>query len=172
MRSFSRQWFRFSLRTALLMLTLGAVWLGWQVNQIRRQRLVIEWIEKSGGSVDVRRHNDGSAVLAGPAWMRRLMGNDGLQIVDSVALFGDPTELIREVGVFRHLEYLMVWGDGLTDAELTWLADMSSLRKIDIRSRRFSDNGITDKGMEYLARWKRATLISATQESRIRGSSI
>ena len=53
-----RRWYQFSLRTLLIVVTLSAVplgWFAWKVEQGRRQerreRPVIAWVEKMGGSV-------------------------------------------------------------------------------------------------------------------------
>ena len=49
-----RRWYQFSLRTLLILVTLSAVplsWLGWKLEQGRRQRDTMAWVEKLGGNV-------------------------------------------------------------------------------------------------------------------------
>jgi len=49
-----RRWYQFSLRTLLIVVTLSAVplgWVGWKLEQGRRQRAVVAWVQKWGGSV-------------------------------------------------------------------------------------------------------------------------
>ena len=49
-----RRWYQFSLRTLLILMTLCAIplsWLGWKLEQGRRERAVIAWVERSGGVV-------------------------------------------------------------------------------------------------------------------------
>jgi hypothetical protein len=43
--------FSFRLRTALIVLTIGCVWLGWQANLVHQRRVVRNEIEAAGGMV-------------------------------------------------------------------------------------------------------------------------
>jgi hypothetical protein len=45
-----RRWFRFSLRTLFVLVTLFAVWLAWQLNLIHQRNAMHRWIEAHGGS--------------------------------------------------------------------------------------------------------------------------
>jgi hypothetical protein len=50
-----RRWFRFRLRTLLVMVTLLSVplgWVGWELDQRRREKKVIAWVEEMGGTVN------------------------------------------------------------------------------------------------------------------------
>jgi hypothetical protein len=52
-----RHWFRFSLRTLLIVVTVLAIplgWVGWKMGQIRRERATITWVEEMGRRVDFR----------------------------------------------------------------------------------------------------------------------
>ena len=46
-----RRRLRVSLRTFLILLTVGCVWLGWLVNRANQQRQVVEWVTELGGGV-------------------------------------------------------------------------------------------------------------------------
>ena len=46
-----RRWFRYSLRTLFVVLTVFCVWLGVQVKWIRDRREAREWIEAQGGAL-------------------------------------------------------------------------------------------------------------------------
>ena len=49
-----RRWFQLRLRTLLVLVTLasGAFgWVGWELDQRRREKVAIAWVEKMGGSV-------------------------------------------------------------------------------------------------------------------------
>ena len=51
MAGMKSRWFRFSLRTLLLLIAVLCVWLGIQVNAARRQREAVAAIQSAGGSV-------------------------------------------------------------------------------------------------------------------------
>jgi hypothetical protein len=44
-----RRWFQFSLGTLFLLVTAFAVWLGWQVNIVRKRQATRVFIEEQGG---------------------------------------------------------------------------------------------------------------------------
>ena len=44
-----RRWFQISLRTFLVVLTIGCVWLGVTVRRATLQRKAVEWITESSG---------------------------------------------------------------------------------------------------------------------------
>ena len=49
-----RRWFRFRLRTLLIMLTSLSLllgWVGWEMDQRRKEKVVVAWIEEMGGNV-------------------------------------------------------------------------------------------------------------------------
>ena len=84
-----RRWFRFSLRTLLVVMTVLCVWLGFKVNATRRQKESVKALLESGnfevyydyqcspvpgqpGDYNI----DGEALPPGPAWLRKLLGDD------------------------------------------------------------------------------------------------
>src|SRR6476659_4651164 len=90
------RWFRFSLRTLLLLITALCVWLGIQVNAARRQREAVAAILKAGGRVHYDYEIvpqpwppktlqtgiygiDPQAKLPGPAWLRQGIGDDSFR---------------------------------------------------------------------------------------------
>lgn len=151
-----RRWLRFSLRTVLLVITLGALLLGWRVSQVRRQQAAVARIVEAGGSVRYRfdrprfgqTHESGRPILTGPAWMRRLMGDEGFQVVHAVDLPGTrkDQELMELISSFRQLEALAAYGGHLCDRDLRHLARLTELRRLCIDSHR-----ITDRGLVHLA---------------------
>ena len=83
------RWLRFSLRTLLVVMTVLCVWLGFKVNAARRQKEAVEALLESGnfevyydyqcspvpgqpGDYNI----DGEALPHGPAWLRKLLGDD------------------------------------------------------------------------------------------------
>ena len=73
-----RRWFRFSLRTLLLLVTLcsvGFAWFGLKVHRSREQRAAVEALEKIGAVVRYGydpQYRDGS--LSGTPWLRAYLG--------------------------------------------------------------------------------------------------
>ncbi len=41
-----RRWFRFSLRTLFVLMTLLCVWLGWNVYQVRQREAVLQYLQQ------------------------------------------------------------------------------------------------------------------------------
>lgn len=84
------RWLRFSLRTLLVLMTVLCIWLGFKVNAARRQKEAVEAILKAGGtvfydyqmipfaspSVAFNFKVDPNAVPNGPAWLRKVVGED------------------------------------------------------------------------------------------------
>ena len=97
-----RRWFQFSLRSFLVVLTIGCLWLGWQVDGVREQRRAIKAVEALGGiarydwqpKLLVYRKPGRKPVFllsnqieltpAGPAWLRSILGDDFFQDVELV----------------------------------------------------------------------------------------
>ncbi|HEY1599862.1 MAG TPA: hypothetical protein VGG64_09690 [Pirellulales bacterium] len=47
--SIRRRWYQFGLGTMFVLVTLFAVWLGWQINVVRERQAVRVFIEEQGG---------------------------------------------------------------------------------------------------------------------------
>ena len=88
-------WFRFSLRTLLLLITVFAVWLGFTVSAARRQREAVSAIFSAGGRVSYdfgkfpRRGkmdeiNPRPRPTIAPDWLRERLGDDFCSNVVSV----------------------------------------------------------------------------------------
>ena len=108
-----RRWFRFSLRSLLVLVTAFCVWLGWEVNATRRQKEAVQAIVKAGGTIgydfqmipnaiygkllrgsrppyesglfSTKYHLDQNAIPSPPAWLRDNIGNDFFRNVASVS---------------------------------------------------------------------------------------
>src|SRR5690349_11669634 len=88
-----RRWFRFSLRTLLIVVTIFGVWLGIVANRARTQREVTEWIDLQYGSevlYDWQCDEDGNLVSNAapprPDWLRERVGADFFQTVVEVRM--------------------------------------------------------------------------------------
>src|SRR5688572_1612308 len=79
-----RRFWRFSLKTLLILLTLFCLWLGTLANSANRQRRAVQAIQRSGGefNYDYQRIPSPSgqrysnrAEPPGPKWLRRILGD-------------------------------------------------------------------------------------------------
>jgi hypothetical protein len=91
-----RRWFRYSLRTFLIVVTAICIWLGLQVNAARRQKEVVAAIDTGGGLVyfdyemtlgtNSRSVVDPKASPPGPVWLREFLGEDYFRTAKGVSL--------------------------------------------------------------------------------------
>jgi hypothetical protein len=145
-----RRWFRFSLRTLLLLVTLacaGFSWLASRMNEARAQRLIVQEIRQLGGKVfydyqipeavsdDVVVGDDGIRYPLsrgcpifevrqppGPRWLHKLLGEDFFANVIRVRL--SCTEV--------------------TDADLMTLRGLHSLKSVSLEETNVSDQAIAE----------------------------
>jgi len=99
-----RRYLTFSLRFLFVLTTALAVWLGVIVNRAREQREAVKAIEALGGTVQydwaIR-----TVEPVGPAWLRRIVGDDYFQKVRKVAFGFDPSLSSKPV-VLKAVPYL------------------------------------------------------------------
>lgn len=72
-----RRWFRYSLRTFFVLLTVFAVWLGVQVKWIRDRHAALAWAEAHAA---VGEEAYPAATRDAP-WSLRLLGEDGVTMI-------------------------------------------------------------------------------------------
>lgn len=99
-----RRWLQFSLRGFLVVLTTGCLWLGWKVERAREQREAVAAIKELGGTVYYDWEIDTGGKPRGPAWLRRLIGDEHFQKVQMVNLCPAPTLGQGDIG--RLAQYL------------------------------------------------------------------
>ena len=80
----------------MLAVAIPFTWLETEMKQARKQRAAVDWIEKAGGSVfyDYQPDPSGDIPAAkppGPAWLRKLLGDDYFADVTSVESCGAKT---------------------------------------------------------------------------------
>ena len=134
----NRRYLTFSLRTLFVLLTALAVWLGVVINRAREQREAVKAIEALGGEVaydwawDVKTPKGPT----GPAWLRRLIGDDFFQTVERVSFYNasDCVAAIPDLRRLRELESVSVepptskaaenaFKAALPNCELEWLPE-------------------------------------------------
>lgn len=150
----------FSLRTALIGMTVLAVWLGLHMNSVRKQQAAIEAFQRYGG----RMHYDYELALADhfrfkmnaessmPNWLLKAFGRDHFHSVASIQMVrgaqhdADYEQVFRQLGSFPKLERLWLADTQLTDRELRYVGQVAELRILDIQS----GYEITDQGVTHL----------------------
>jgi hypothetical protein len=124
-----RRWFQFSLRALLLALTVFAVWLGVQVNCVRRQRETVQAILAAGGKafydyqIEPGQFFTPDAEPAAPRWLRKWIGDDFFRDVVDVDL-------------------------NRTDVADAWLTRLNDLPRIKRRNLAYTP--VSDAGIENL----------------------
>jgi Leucine-rich repeat (LRR) protein len=159
-----RRWFQYSLRSLMIFVfvwSLACSWLAVQLQRAKRQQIIVETIQKTGGTV-VYDHQR-------PAWFERLLGRDFLTNVvraeiasDSVAEYAKELPQLTSLtltgskvtdGALKclkelpQLRGLALWRTRVTDVGLEQLAPLRQLHGLDLQ-----DNDITDAGLARLCR--------------------
>jgi hypothetical protein len=148
-----RRWFRYSLRTLLVLVTIASVafcWLGLKMRQSQRQKEAVEAIRKLGGYVAYY-HEGRHMVVAppppGPVWLRTLAGDDVFSQVHHVRLSGETVtdaDLVHLQGL-TELQVLVLSGTQITDAALVELQGLTQLEDLFV-----AHTQVTKKGCQEL----------------------
>jgi hypothetical protein len=112
----NRRYLTFSLRSLFVLTTASAIWLGVIVNRAREQREAVKAIEALGGSVGYDWQDvplapddvlslDGPLTPPGPAWLRRLAGNEFFQDAMEVN-FWKETDALKSIAHLKRLRKL------------------------------------------------------------------
>ena len=150
----SRRWFQLSLRMALVVLTLGCVWLGVLTKRARDQRAAVARIEQLGGRIDYgweyewadRGQARPNAVRPGWPWLHRAVGPELFQEVFFVRLYKSrATDAdLRLIGKLRGVRMLSLSSPSVSDVGLH---ELRSWRLIHLDLDRCQ---ITDEGFRHL----------------------
>lgn len=160
-----RRWFRYSLRSFLLLLTVLCIWMGVLASQAIRQKKAIDAITAGGGEVHfdydevaanqtlpVFRPNGGPA---GPAWLRKMIGDEYFRVVVGVG-FSDQNPgnaaVVQAIEAFPKLKYLHIAGDRVTDDVLPRIATLRHLRYLGLNCPKLTPEGLKElRPLESLA---------------------
>ena len=140
---------QFSLR-ALLAATIACsvplAWLGFELQQARRQRAVVQEIERVGAFVFREADSTGTG---GRNWLQSFLGDDFRSRVKEV-YFDELTpktsqDALKPLSRLRYLESLSFADHRMTDVGMSYIGELTELRHLDIQM-----NQVTDKGLEHL----------------------
>jgi len=153
-----RHRFRFTLRllfASVLLIALGAAWLGALVRSAKRQeravdalyalppcKCVVVWYDYD---FDASGQFAPAGHPAGPAWLRRLFGGDCFCTVVAVEGDFDDTDM-HYIESFPYLEKLQV-GNDVTDAGLEHLRSLTHLRGLSLGGAEITDAGLRHIGL-------------------------
>ena len=123
-----RRFLTFSLRSVFVVLTAAGIWLGVVVNRAREQRETVMAVEEMGGFVLYDWHFNLPSQAdrpQGPAWLRRLIGDEFFQGVDTVAFTegrahpseDELLEFLPRLERMRGLKTLFLWSSMSDDAK-------------------------------------------------------
>jgi hypothetical protein len=144
-----RRWYQYSLRTLFVVVTLCALACSWfvvKMRQAERQHEAVESIEELGGRVfyDYQHGGAAGATPPGPAWLRRLLGDDFAANVDQVLLSGNQVEDadLECLEQLTRLQWLWLDNTRVTDAGLEHLEEVTSLRYLHLTRMNVTEGGI------------------------------
>src|SRR5262245_46529558 len=163
-----RRWFRFSLRTLLIVVTVVGVWLGIVVNHARGRREAIRAVDELGGTYGVR--------ILGPKWLRDWVGGeryfyDAVRVACGTGNQGyqpnhpfkneDLARMIHHLKAFSHLTQLHLTNTNITDNGLHALKDLPDLTDLYLDHTQVSDRGIAV--LEHIKTLRRINLEETPQ---------
>jgi hypothetical protein len=191
-----RRFFQFGLRGLIVAVALVSIAVGWLAVRLReadRQRSAIAAIVSSGGTVEYAHENQvdesGNWIPAarppGPAWLRRLLGDDFFARAYNVTFFhqteltnADLSQLatlkkLNEVAIIEgritddgldvigrltNLKWLRLCEVPITDAGLARLEPLENLESLDL-----AGTQITDMALAHVAAFRRLRLLDLTR---------
>ena len=146
------RWYQFSLRSFLIVTVicaLASAWIARQIERKRNEREAVEAIVKLGGWVVYDYVHDGKAANPpGPAWLRKLIGDNffGEVVYVNLGRNSKMTEAYwTKLDQLPHVEILDLSESDVTDDDLVHLKGFSQLQGL-----RLVRTKVTDAGLEHL----------------------
>jgi hypothetical protein len=141
----------FSVRGSMFFVLAFSLWLGWQVNQARRQRIAVDAILAAGGHVLYDWQRAEREAPPGPEWLRRLIGDEFFRTATEVNLSSGHVpvtpDVIEHVQALPVLELLVLPKELATDSSMAAISGLTRLEALYIDG----PARITDAGVAHLA---------------------
>ena len=141
-----RRWIRFRLRTLLIILTLLSVplcWVGWELDQRRKEKAVVAWVEEMGGEVVSNSssfrffYNVESILPIERNWWEKTTDKWFGERVRFVIIYSTQVSDLSHLAELKKLEYLELYDTQVSD--LSPLAELMSLEALCLESTNVSD---------------------------------
>ena len=151
-----RKGFVLSLRSAMLLVLLSGLWMGWRVNRANDQRRAVAAIRRAGGGISYdyqfsvsKGYRNPNGRPWAPAWLRNWLGDEFFQEVTSVQFLNRPLtdRDLAPLASLDCLEEVAISGAPITDAGLKYVANLKELRTLHL----WETTGITDAGIAHLS---------------------
>jgi hypothetical protein len=147
-----RTWLRFSLRTALIVVTLLCIWLAAESSRARRQQNAIATLQQLGGRIgfDYQLERPGKWKSkpnpVGPEWLRRAIGDDFFRRVVIVNFDEGSDPADRDLAVLRELpgllELTLMNRTRITDEGLRNLSGLRQLKVLALNGTKIDGSGL------------------------------
>ena len=153
-----RRWFRFSLRTVLLAITIVGIVLGMfcaRYQRAARQKEIVELLTATGatvtyddGNVDPKNPFKHVRVPRGPEWLRQRLGSHFFDRIAGVSFYAhrvsyDPDKLATAVGRLRELPHLrdlsFAYLDNLNAEHFGLIGDLQQIESLHINKLDIND---------------------------------
>lgn len=158
-----RRWFQYSLRTLFLLVTIFAIWLGFTVHRVNRQRDAVAAIREMGGWIryDFQISSgkfDPKAQSSIPNWLLRFVGYDFFHDVVEVNLvynddgpqrLNNPNVIyvpLKCLGGLPRLKALFLYDAQATDQGLAHVGRLKHLEKLYM----WDASEVSDIGVQHL----------------------
>jgi hypothetical protein len=147
------RWFKFSLRTLFIVVTVFTIWLGSRVHHARQQRMAIAAIEAIDGyyyydyQFDPPETYYGDRLPPGPVWLWRYVDQNMFFDVVAVGLNSKPAtdETLRQVRTLARLQQLDLAAAGsVTDKGLKELEGLGHLTYLRLDGTSVSDEVVRE----------------------------
>ena len=151
-----RRGFVLTIRSAMLLVLLSGLWMGWRVNRANDQRRAVAAIRRAGGGISYsypflvwKGYRNPNARPWAPAWLRHWLGDEFFQEVLSVQFLNRPLtdHDLAPLASLDCLEELAISGAPITDGGLKYIANLKELRTLHL----WETPGITDAGIAHLS---------------------